>query len=230
MTNQIDAISSVLTGQYCPALRKPKKWLFAKHGAYAKKETEMPDNDDDKKSRILDAAATLFGSLPFHKVLLSDVASAARVGKGTLYLYFKNKDELYLSVLFREFAELVDRMRLHLEAEAPANIQMQRIVEEITYHLFNRSCSVELMRGSLVHFPKSGEWQAKKMELCNLIEQVIVSGIEQGIFEDKNPKFTSLYIPGLLRSVSLSRDEGTTTEEIVQHACSFILNGLRPRS
>ena len=52
----------------------------------------------DKEQRILDTAADLFARQPFHKVLLSDVARVASVGKGTLYLYFKSKEDLYFAV------------------------------------------------------------------------------------------------------------------------------------
>ena len=48
----------------------------------------MRTQDDDKKMRILEAARALFITLPFHKVLLSDVARSAGVGKGdTLFVF-----------------------------------------------------------------------------------------------------------------------------------------------
>jgi AcrR family transcriptional regulator len=44
-----------------------------------------------KREAILETAAKLFAQRPFHEVRLEDVASAAHIGKGTVYIYFKSK-------------------------------------------------------------------------------------------------------------------------------------------
>lgn len=189
----------------------------------------MEEYSDDKQNRILDAAANLFASRPFHKVLLSDVARSARVGKGTLYLYFDSKDELYLAVLFREFAALVDRLRRLLENEdAPADQQMAEAVSEIVRHIFHKAAIAELLRGAVVNCPNTGKWTGKRLELRDIMAELIERGIRQGIFADENPKLTAQYIPGLIRSVCLFRPEGDDAEAISKHATAFVLQGLRP--
>ena len=60
----------------------------------------MQRPNDKKRRKITDTAARLFATRPFHKVRLDDVAAAAHVGKGTLYVYFKSKDDLYRSLVF----------------------------------------------------------------------------------------------------------------------------------
>jgi len=60
----------------------------------------MQRPDEKKRQLIANTAAKLFATRPFHKVKLDDVASAAGVGKGTLYIYFKSKEEpLFLADL-----------------------------------------------------------------------------------------------------------------------------------
>ncbi|MGE4292322.1 MAG: TetR/AcrR family transcriptional regulator [Desulfovibrio sp.] len=189
----------------------------------------MHPHTDDKQTRILDAAAVLFAGRPFHKVLLSDVAQSASVGKGTLYLYFASKEELYLAVLFREFAGLVDRLRARIDREgAPAGEQMADAVREIVRHLFNKTVLVELLRGAVVNCPKTGEWNDKRLELRDLIEAVIRRGIAQGVFQDEHPRLSAQYIPGMIRSVCLFLPEGTDEETVCAHACDFVLRALRP--
>ena len=51
--------------------------------------------------RMLLAAARLFGTQRFHEVRMDDIAAEAEVSKGTLYRYFKDKDELYLALVAR---------------------------------------------------------------------------------------------------------------------------------
>src|SRR5688572_31492436 len=74
--------------------------------------------DENKRRHITNAAVRLFAQRPFHEVKLDDVAAAARVGKGTLYLYFKNKHDLYVTLIQDGFAELVDGLREQLASGA----------------------------------------------------------------------------------------------------------------
>src|SRR2546425_849110 len=51
------------------------------------------------RQRILDAAARLFAARRFHEVRMDDVASEAGVGKGALYRYFRDKEDLYAALV-----------------------------------------------------------------------------------------------------------------------------------
>jgi len=185
--------------------------------------------EDEKLARILDAAAALFAGQPFHKVLLSDVARDAAVGKGTLYLYFSSKEELYFSVLFRGFSNLVARLREKLAAgAAEPETQLACIVRELVHCLYANETFTELLRGAVVGYPNKGEWAEMRLELRRTIEAVIRNGVRQGVFEDSNPELTAHYIPGLIRSVSLFRPDSAGPDEIVVHALDFVLKGLRP--
>jgi len=60
-------------------------------------ETSM-DNKTKKAKKIIDAAETLFFEKGYDKTSMSGIAQEAMVAKGTLYLYFQNKRELYYAV------------------------------------------------------------------------------------------------------------------------------------
>lgn len=49
---------------------------------------------DEKRQRICEAAIEIFSTKSFENTTVSEIATAAQVGKGTFYLYFKSKDEL----------------------------------------------------------------------------------------------------------------------------------------
>src|SRR5271170_3536141 len=70
--------------------------------------------DENKRRLIVQTAVKLFSEKPFHQVRLDDVAEAAGVGKGTVYIYFKNKEELYYSLIYEGFAEMVDRLQIEV--------------------------------------------------------------------------------------------------------------------
>ena len=71
---------------------------------------------EERRAVIVEAAVRLFSERPFEQVRLEEVAAAACVGKGTLYIYFKSKDELYYSLIYDGFADLVKRLEEQLRA------------------------------------------------------------------------------------------------------------------
>ncbi len=86
---------------------------------------------DDKKKAILDAARKLLVRRGFHEdeVALDAVARAAKVAKGTLFLYYRNKHDLFRAA----FGDLVDQLAGELEAAAAqplkGRVRLERIVE-----------------------------------------------------------------------------------------------------
>jgi TetR/AcrR family fatty acid metabolism transcriptional regulator len=83
----------------------------------------------DKRERILDAAVRVFARKGFHATRVSEVAKAAGVADGTIYLYFESKDHLLVSL----FEHRVERLLAYLETELPrapsASHRLQRIIE-----------------------------------------------------------------------------------------------------
>src|SRR5438309_3642725 len=57
--------------------------------------------------KILQAAGHLFGAQRFHEVRMEDIAAEAEVGKGTIYRYFNDKEELFDALLERSSRQLV---------------------------------------------------------------------------------------------------------------------------
>ncbi len=76
---------------------------------------EMQVKKERKRIEILKAALELFNEQPFEEVTTSMIANAAHVGKGTLYTYFKNKNQIFESgfaLLTDEFVESTKKVRL----------------------------------------------------------------------------------------------------------------------
>src|SRR5687768_16551067 len=69
----------------------------------------------DKRERILDAAERVFAEHGFFAARVSEIAKEAGVADGTIYLYFKSKDELLISL----FESRMDRFNARLAAAIP---------------------------------------------------------------------------------------------------------------
>jgi AcrR family transcriptional regulator len=76
-------------------------------------------NDEDKQARrasILTEAGRVLGEHPYGRITMAQVARACGLAKGTLYLYFRSKEELFLGLLERELLEWFGALRDRLAA------------------------------------------------------------------------------------------------------------------
>jgi len=191
----------------------------------------MQVHDEEKRRKILAAAARMFATQPFHKVLLSGVAEAAGVGKGTLYTYFKNKEDLYFSVLQTGFADLVARLRVRIDEESHSPQEnLEVVVREMVGFAYRAPHHAEVMRTVQGSKAKAiAKWGTERMELKGLIESVIRRGVEQGVFEDPHPELTARFIPGCVRSVMVEGIETVEASTLTEHVLRFVLTSIRAK-
>jgi AcrR family transcriptional regulator len=67
--------------------------------------------------RVLDAAAELLVRWGYRRVTIEDVAAAAGIGKGTVYLHFRTKEALFLTVLLRGYRGMITNMTDRMRAD-----------------------------------------------------------------------------------------------------------------
>jgi AcrR family transcriptional regulator len=186
----------------------------------------MQRPDEKKRQLIAETAARLFASKPFHKVKLDDVAAEAGVGKGTLYIYFKSKEELYFWLVFDAFSQMVEHMKTQAGGgEVSARDALRRILSELVRFGFKNPTLFELARtaGPVV---QDERWPAKRKELTDLIEATIRRGNQAGEFDDPHPEITALCVPGLMRSIMLFGPKGLDERKITEHITRVVERGI----
>ncbi|MEV5741755.1 helix-turn-helix domain-containing protein [Microbispora rosea] len=83
-----------------------------------------------RAERILDAAGELLVSWGYPRVTVEDVARRAGVGKGTVYLHFSTKELLFLAVLIRAEARIIERFTLGVRAD-PAAVLLSSVARSV---------------------------------------------------------------------------------------------------
>ena len=94
----------------------------------------------DKQEAILDAGYHLFGMRGFYETKMSEIAEEAGIAKGTIYLYFKNKEALFTAVTRRDCEHFLQSARAILK-NASTNMQEKLIVfarNHLTYYYERR--------------------------------------------------------------------------------------------
>ena len=85
-----------------------------------------------KESSILDAAEKIFAQVGFDGAKVSDIARAASVAEGTVYLYYKNKQDLLAGVVGRFWTQLTLGAEAAIEPDATSREQLEQLGR---YHL-----------------------------------------------------------------------------------------------
>ncbi|WP_437679514.1 TetR/AcrR family transcriptional regulator [Sorangium sp. So ce131] len=74
------------------------------------------EQKEERRQIIIDAAWQLFQETPYPEVTMAQVAERTKLAKGTLYLYFTTKEELFLAVVEQELTKWFEDVNLHLLA------------------------------------------------------------------------------------------------------------------
>jgi AcrR family transcriptional regulator len=153
--------------------------------------------------KMLDAAARLFGAHRFHEVRMEDIAAEAGVGKGTLYRYFSDKDELYLALLARASGQFVARLKEAAGGAAGPQAQLEAVVEAILAyfdeqpHLLDLIQRAEVARGLGPEFP----WYQTRDEVLRLVLGIFADARRFGAWTVRSPDLAALMLLGGIRSV-----------------------------
>jgi len=88
------------------------------------------DASDDRKSQILNAAETVFTEKGFEKTRMDDIAKETGLGKGTLYLYFKSKEELITTTIGRIFQNVFKQLSVPDRDDLSASETLLKFTED----------------------------------------------------------------------------------------------------
>lgn len=84
--------------------------------------------DPDKPHAIIEAAVRVFARNGYYNSRVSDIAREAGIASGTIYLYFKTKDEILVTLFREKMAEWVAHVRREVAGEADAVAKIRRLV------------------------------------------------------------------------------------------------------
>jgi len=185
--------------------------------------------DEEKRHSIEIAAAKLFFTRPFHEVKLDEVAKEARIGKGTLYLYFRSKEDLYLSLVYKAFSHLVDHLKQQLSnSPLSPREQLEVIVQGLAHFAFQYPHLFQFVKACELQGDRT-EVEQKRTELTYLIEMVLSQGVQQGILSDTHPELTAQYILSFIRGAFLYGPPVVNERELCTHISTLLFNGLERR-
>ena len=156
-----------------------------------------------RRRRILDAAGEVFSARGYHEASITEIAVRADLATGTIYLYFRDKADLYGSVILEKMNDVVGRLEAALNSQASAKSCLRAAVQALfAYHDSNRQFfELFLHQHQIAASPlNEGHWnEMEELKRRNLasIEDCIVRGQESGEIKSGNPRLYAVAFIGV---------------------------------
>ncbi len=93
--------------------------------------------DPRKRDQILEGAKRVFMKAGFDAATMNDITREAQVSKGTIYVYFNNKEDLFAALIERERSRLVASMRQALSGDGPVEESLARFGTALATHVLS---------------------------------------------------------------------------------------------
>jgi len=158
----------------------------------------------ESRKRIIAAAMDVFSRKGYARANIREIAKTAGLSVGGVYLYFRNKEDLYLSLLKNEMQDLVSQTKKIVEQiESPGKALSEYLKMHFEYALKHKELILLHIREHGFAFGIEVKRRFFKNQQ-NLIAQIIARGIRSGEFRRCNPQEMAKTIMGALRGVVLS--------------------------
>ena len=186
-----------------------------------------------KYDQIIDAAVKVIAQNGYHHSQVSKIAKEAGVADGTIYLYFKNKEDILVSLFEEKMGKFIQKIEEELAGESSIEAKLLIL---ITMHL------MQLQKDHSLAIVTQLELRQSNIELRNrinevlkgylkLIDTIILLGIEKGVFkEDLDVRITRQMIFGTIDEVVtdwVMKEQKYDLVQLCEPVHTMLLNAMR---
>jgi AcrR family transcriptional regulator len=183
-----------------------------------------------KRIEILRAAATVFRRRGYHGASIDQIARALNMGKGHLYYYFRNKEEILYVCHDYSLGLILKELKAVEQSTLAPDRQIHRLIVSFV-HLF-----IDVLHGTAwtleveaLSPPLLKKVIAKRDRIDKGFRRILTAGMRAGAFADRDPKLTSFVIFGAINWIPRWYDPAghATSHEIAQVFADTLVAGLQ---
>jgi AcrR family transcriptional regulator len=175
-----------------------------------------------RTSGILEAARKVFANRGFHDATVEDIAEAAGVAKGTVYLYYESKRDVYFAALKFGIAEMYSLLLHELErASTPQEKLKALIAAKLSYFDENRDF-FKIYYSELGNIPSAHpggidkEFKALYQDQARLVETILKEGMRKKVVRSLRTEQAAFAISDIIRGVVTHRILGWSKSKLYQ--------------
>jgi len=196
----------------------------------------VKEKDRGKHDQIIEAAVKVFAKKGFYNAKVSEIAREASVADGTIYLYFKNKDDILISLFEEKMQMLILRVE---EAISKVDDPLDKVRAFVAQHLFMIEEHKHLAEVMQIELRQSSKFMrryvpVKFLEYLDIVGKIIADGKKAGaIRSDVMPAIAKRALFGALDEMLLywvlAKNPKYSLEESVEQINHLFIDGLRAR-
>jgi len=186
----------------------------------------------DHRDAILQTAAHLFARKPFHEVLMDDVAEQVGIGKGTIYRYFPNKEELFAALSMKYMEMMGSETALAAASPGEPLQRLHAVVKRVAELIREHQDFFQVMQRHECEL-----WARRKSEfltrrsvirdnIANLIRECVASGDMDCPFQ---PEVAADMLMGMLRNLLRFGDPPAEPAQMSKMVMHVFIKGLGVR-
>jgi AcrR family transcriptional regulator len=187
--------------------------------------------DEEARTAILDAARRVFQRWGLNKTTMEDIAHEAGKGKSTLYYYYKNKDEIFDTVVKIEISALLSRAKSSVQEIPSAKEKLKKYVAASISEIRNTALLYDIVRGEIrgnPHFIQSVSKEFQPQEV-RFVKDILFLGVQQKEFsfsDEEELNTAAQVVVEIIRALELHLFLGAYDSRHVDIAAKLIAYGL----
>jgi AcrR family transcriptional regulator len=190
----------------------------------------MREDHYKRKQEILTIAARIFRQKGYNATSMNDLAKECGLFKGSLYHYFKNKEEILQEVIQSYFEYLLQYLEpINSSKVLPTEkLRMSLEIQLKAIEANRDAVSVALREDRAVENPYREAYIAQRNRLEDHLVAILEEGIEKGVFRKVDIRLTTKAILGMCNwaAVWYSRSGRLSSKAIAQHFTDLAISGL----
>ena len=189
--------------------------------------------DKPKYKQIIDAAVIAIAESGYHQAQVSKIAKQAGVADGTIYLYFKNKEDILISLFEEKMSVFVDNLKLIIKDENSASEKLGQMIENHFQVLANDRHLATVTQLELRQSNKEIRLKINAIlkEYLKMIDQIIIEGMLSGEFNPSmDVRISRQMVFGTIDEISTTWVMNENRYDLITLAPKvkqLLLNGLR---
>lgn len=141
-------------------------------------------NDKPKYRQIIDAAIVVIAENGYHQAQVSKIAKQAGVADGTIYLYFKNKEDILISVFSDKMSVFTESLQYIIKTESSSTAKLSRMIENHFNVLANDAHFAVVTQIELRQSNKALRQKINAIlkDYLMLLDEILIEGMVSGEF------------------------------------------------
>jgi AcrR family transcriptional regulator len=177
-----------------------------------------------RRREILSAAERIFAQKGFHSATMDEIASHAELAKGTIYLYFENKRDIFYTLVDEKVDSLMKLVKVEIKREAQSVERLKRLVKtQLGFFQNNRDFfriiiteQTRFELGIKDEFRK--RMMQKHLKYTNIVARIIQRGIEEKVFKPLEPRKVASALIGIVNGFTFQWLRNAQGESLVPNA------------